>query len=225
MPDHDPPPTPDQDEEVRRLLATARHDEPVPPDVAARLDAVLADLAAEPGRQAPVTNLHARRRRVTGLLVAAAAVMVVGIGVDRLLGPVVGPTSQSESATADRQGEAESGAGDAVSPEAGKLDSGRAPDAQGGRDLVRLRPRHLSDDVVEARASVTEADAPGLPRAGALSVTCRSSTWGAGTFVPVRYGSVPAVLVLRRPSGDVQVADVYRCGDVEPVRSVTLPAP
>ena len=55
MSDHDTGPlpelTPEQESEVRRLLAEARHDEPVPADVAARLDDVLADLTREaPGR-------------------------------------------------------------------------------------------------------------------------------------------------------------------------------
>ena len=38
--------TPEQESEVRRLLAEARHDEPVPADVAARLETTLADLVA-----------------------------------------------------------------------------------------------------------------------------------------------------------------------------------
>ena len=40
--------TPDQAERVRRLLAEARHTEPMPDDVAARLDRVIAGLADDP---------------------------------------------------------------------------------------------------------------------------------------------------------------------------------
>lgn len=229
MTDHDPPLTPEHEQEVRHLLATARHEGPMPPEVAARLDGMLADLAAEPRRQASVTNLHVRRRRVTGLLVAAAAVVVAGVGVDRLLAPAVGPTSQSESATADRQDTTDSGdAGTGRSPaepDDAPLDVAEAPQPQSGRDVVRLRPDHLTDDAEEARASSEAAGGADGSAAGALAAACGSSAWGSGTFVPVRFGSLPAVLVLRRVSGDVQVADVYRCGDVEPVRSVTLPAP
>jgi hypothetical protein len=53
---------------------------------------------------------------------------------------------------------------------------------------------------------------------------CRSARWGEGAFVPVQYGRAPAVLVLRREAGDTQVADLFLCGETDPVRSVTLPA-
>ncbi|GAB7006545.1 hypothetical protein JCM18899A_40180 [Nocardioides sp. AN3] len=51
------PDTPD-DEQVRRLLADARHDEPMPADVVARLEGVLDDLTAE---RREVTPLAGRR--------------------------------------------------------------------------------------------------------------------------------------------------------------------
>ena len=55
--------TPAQDEAVRRLLADARHDEPVPPEVAARLDDALAGLRAErAAATADVVPLRRRRR-------------------------------------------------------------------------------------------------------------------------------------------------------------------
>ncbi|MCW2791044.1 MAG: hypothetical protein JWO76_142, partial [Nocardioides sp.] len=87
MSDDDPDLTPEQEREVRRLLADARHTEPVPGDVAARLDRVLAELAAgEPG-PTPVTTLASRRRhRAVSVLVAAAAVVVVGIGLGQVVG-------------------------------------------------------------------------------------------------------------------------------------------
>ena len=62
---------------VRRMLADARVDEPVPADVAARLDATLAALQEERSAPAPVVPL---RRRFGRVLVAAAAVVVVGAG-------------------------------------------------------------------------------------------------------------------------------------------------
>jgi hypothetical protein len=64
------------------------------------------------------------------------------------------------------------------------------------------------------------SDGPAASFAG-----CRSARWGEGAFVPVRYGRAPAVLVLRRAAGETQVADLFLCGDPDPVRSVTLPAP
>src|SRR5688500_4696967 len=90
---------------VRRMLAEARHTEPVPPAVAARLDAVLADLSAERRQTsdtAPVVDLAARRRRGvgTGILVAAALVVVTGVGVGQVIG---------------RSGSMDAGGGDAAS--------------------------------------------------------------------------------------------------------------
>ncbi|MCW2736347.1 hypothetical protein, partial [Nocardioides sp.] len=75
--------TPEQDA-VRGLLADARHDGPVPPEVVARLDETLASLVSERGEApltgnapAPVVDLGARRRRAAGIgLLAAAAVVV-----------------------------------------------------------------------------------------------------------------------------------------------------
>jgi hypothetical protein len=88
MSDDDPTLTPEQEREVRRLLADARHAEPIPGDVAARLDRVLTELArGESGLPTPVTALASRRRqRVVALLVAAAAVVVVGIGLGQVVG-------------------------------------------------------------------------------------------------------------------------------------------
>ncbi|TYL55276.1 hypothetical protein FXB39_02640 [Nocardioides sp. BGMRC 2183] len=102
---HDPHSTPDdptsrdaapldaaREQAVRRLLAEAGGPEAVPEEVAARLDATLADLVAERSEGAdpattpviaPVTDLAARRRRrlMRGVLGAAAAVVVIGLGL------------------------------------------------------------------------------------------------------------------------------------------------
>ena len=57
--------TPAEEERVRRLLADARHTEPMPDEVVARLDGVLADLAETAGPRAHRGDL-ARRRRAAG---------------------------------------------------------------------------------------------------------------------------------------------------------------
>jgi hypothetical protein len=235
-----------RDAEVRRLLAGARHTDPAPEDVVARLDRVLADLATEPSRVRPVTDLATRRRRVTRMLVAAAAVVVVGVGVQQVVSPQDGSDSaDGPSTTSLREeggdqdaGSSESGAAtsdevsDDEAPEATEsspLDGVIAPLPQSGEaDLVRLRPRHFADDVA---AHPTFTNARGAQVGGramafdAAGVACRADAWGRGTFVPVRYGRTPAVLVFRRAMGDTQVADLFLCGETEPERSVTLPAP
>jgi hypothetical protein len=115
--------TPEQETAVRRLLAEARHDGPVPADVAARLDAVLGDLSAEPA-SSPVTDLAgARRRRQNAgrLLLAAAAVVVAGVGVGQLVGSTTGADSDMSSAGGEAAPRDDSG-GDTA-------DEGAAPGA------------------------------------------------------------------------------------------------
>ncbi|MFC5731245.1 MULTISPECIES: hypothetical protein [Nocardioides] len=96
-PEHDPPLTPSQEAAVRRALAEAGGPEPLPDDVADRLDKVIAGLAAERAGSATVVaeSMHpesrgvivpldpaARRRRarVRVLLAGAAAVVAVAAG-------------------------------------------------------------------------------------------------------------------------------------------------
>lgn len=92
---------------LRRALADARHSDPVPVDVAARLDDVLARLR-EGEAAAPAVDLEARRRRrsATRLLIAAAAVVIVGGVGARVLGP--GP-SGSDASTGSSASSADSG--------------------------------------------------------------------------------------------------------------------
>ena len=86
--------TPAQSEAVRRLLAGARHDEGIPDDVATRLDAAIAELAAERTDGAPAEEGAARaavviplhRRRWPQVLVAAAAVTVFGFSMTQIVG-------------------------------------------------------------------------------------------------------------------------------------------
>ena len=214
------------EEEVRRLLVEARHTEPIPVEVAARLDRVLEGLAQEPARAAPVTQLARRRRRTASLLVAAAAVVAVGIGLNQVLTTSGEDTTASESADL---GPADNGAirGEADAPEATREDADSDGTAFARNRLVELRSGDFADDVRSARldliAGSSEQDARSPDRA--LRKACRTASWGAGTFVPVRYDGQPAVVVFRRPQGDTQVADLFLCGGTEPERSVTLPAP
>jgi hypothetical protein len=233
----DSPLTPAQEDEVRRLLADARHTEPMPPDVVSRMDGVLDDLAAEPSRRAPVVHLAARRRRAASLLVAAAAVVVVGIGIGQVVGTVgTGEDSDSGvSADATREDAPNAAAGDAGADDS-KPERKPERDAvtngifQSGK-LFKLRPDELSQDLTKIQSDAVAGKLAALPtEAGvsgyrSVSRSCRAGDWGSGTFVPVRYGSLPAVVVFRKPLGDVQVAEVYLCGNPEPVRSLTLPAP
>jgi hypothetical protein len=102
--------TPDQTEAVRRALSDARATDPLPTDVAARLDHALDGLYAERSTATPaVASLEARRRRrnAARMLVAAAAVVVGGFGIDAMVGHgLIGGQSANDagSSEADRDG-------------------------------------------------------------------------------------------------------------------------
>ena len=234
MADDDPGLTPEQEQRVRRLLTDARHTEPMPGDVAARLDRVLAELAR--GEEvAPVVPLASRRRRrAATMLVAAAAVVVGGIGLGQVLGSTGGDGSSS---TADRAAPAEAGAAGAAGAGAdgGAANHRAAPPPSGAQASkpmyalpgpVRVRSQHFSRDVrqVQARLSSTAGTLDyNSPRHPAFS--CKPGHWGTGLFVPASYRGEPTVLVFRQVRGDTQVVDLFQCDSDEALRSVTLPAP
>ena len=237
MSDSDQPLSPEE-EEVRRLLAEARHTGPTPRDVVDRLDRVLDDLAHEPDRVAPVVDLARRRRRVASLLVAAAVVVVVGIGVAQVVSPDSGSDSlTSGGAASETQDEGQ----DSVQPKAPPAnganpgEAGPIPQNEPLQDkaehLPKVRRDHLTNDLAITRSAIASrngSDAYSFGKGAAeraAGAACGAGQWGRGRFVPVSYGGTPAVVVFRRPVGDTQVADVFLCGSSEPVHSVTLPAP
>jgi hypothetical protein len=226
MTGHEEPLTPQQ-EEVRRLLAGARHTGTTPPEVVARLEATLEDLAREPDRKAPVVDLARRRRRVASLLVAAAAVVVVGIAVSQVVTPE--PASESALSGDSAEDSVSSRSAQESEPKAqSPLDSAEQNSPLSDTDgLFAVRRDHLADDLADARRQSTASGfshkADSADRAA--GTLCSADAWGRGRFVPVRYGRTPAVLVFRRPRGETQVVDLFLCGSEQPERSVTLPAP
>ncbi|MBC9732392.1 hypothetical protein [Nocardioides marmotae] len=168
----DPAPDP-REEEVRRRLTDARHVEPVPVDVAARLDRVLAQLAEGTDVPSSVTELERRRRRrAAGLLAAAAVVTVAGLG----LAQVVPGSSGTDASTA-----ADTSAGRDEPASASSAEDERAPSPQGSTDggadaddgtslttdslqafaadraPVRVRADHFATDALRARQVVDDA--------------------------------------------------------------------
>lgn len=221
-----------QDDEVRRLLADARHTEPIPPDVAGRLDGVLADLRAERPVRASVTDLAAarRRRRVRTLLVAAAAVVVVGVGVDQVRGWSPGVSSSDSGSSASSQGESNAdgaAGGDSLAELDGPVPDAQAPSA--------ARPVPISADRFARQVAVLQRQRTALSSgretgSGALNYSADAAApcpldVGRGRAVRVRYDGAPGLLVFRPVRGDSQVVDLYLCGGTDPARSITLPAP
>ena len=221
--------SPETEAALRALLAEARVDEPVPHDVAARLDAALTDLREERRTTggASVVPLHAHRRRTaTRLLVAAAAIVVGGVGFHAI-------RSSTTGTAADSGGQALSESRDThAKTEAGGADNGQLPqpsaplsnstDLAGGRGVVTLRKAHFATDVERVLLSDTLFQAPSQ---SARSEGCGARHLGRGVRLDALYGRARGVLVVRAPRGDTQVADLYLCGTSEPARSVTLPTP
>jgi hypothetical protein len=216
--------------EVRRLLADARHVDPMPDDVATRMDAVLAGLR-DTADAAPAARPHPpaaevipiaadRRRRAAGLLVAAAAIVVGGV----VIAPHVhvGSSGSSAATAAEDNSGASSEFGDtgnsnkqALTPQA--IQEGKAH-LRNGRLVVR--PQHFSADALAGRRLLNETST-NMATGG---TSCPAVPQSAST-VPAEYQLAPAALVYRHVEGSSQVVDLYICGNPRPVRSTTLPAP
>lgn len=224
------PTTPD--EQVRRLLADARADEPMPDDVAGRLDGVLADLQGESRRTPAPVDLAARRRRgvARNVLVAAAAVVVVGVGI-----------TQVDLAGQSDDGASSSDAGGATAPESAAREEADSDAESNLNRLVRGRPLVLSSEDFERRARQLSLHPPleslaDLPlvegysgdlssdNAAAARAWCTNPAWGAGELVRVRYDGERGVLVLRDPVDGTRDVDLYLCGETFPTRSTAVPA-
>ena len=236
--------TPEQESEVRRLLADARHDEPVPADVAARLDTVLAGLSRdEPGSDgvAPVIDLAARRRRrnAAALLAGAAAVIVAGFGIGQVID--VGSAGSDDTSSADLNADrgAGSSATDSERPEAaeggGQADSSTAPAAPNPLDALmaplELRSATLASDITRqlSRPGYTAGTArqPGpkaFSAAGCPVPADPARKYGLGDLYPALFDDAPAVLAVRPAQGATRQADVLDCDTADPLASVTIPA-
>ena len=214
--------------EVRRLLADARHTEPMPDGVAARMDAVLARLGdetstgpkeAERTRGAVVPIAAHRRRRAAGLLVAAAAIVVGGVVVQNV----------HLSSSSDGSGSTAEGAPHANSLDSGNADNGKtssppttSPGLRNSSKTFVVHPRRFSVDALRAQKRL---DGIAALDAQQLGPACARDLPRQARVVPTEYKRAPAALVFRRPQGSSQVVDLFVCGVSRPVRTTTLPAP
>lgn len=245
----DSPLTPDQDDAVRALLAAARHTEPTPPDVVARLDAELASLTADRREErapAPVVSLAARRRRTAAtLLLAAAAVVVAGVGIVQVLPSTDGGDSSAGSAADTSTLEdapMSAGAGDPDLGDDGGTESktqaepGATSETTQGEAQLRVP---ASVPVAVSGLSSKTALKPQVRQvrqAAARTTTARSYAADAAcvlpaaesaeeTVVSVTYDDAPGALVFRAPVAGTQQVDVFVCGEAVAERSLTLRAP
>jgi len=244
MTEHDPDDrelTPEQEAHVRRLLADARHHDPTPDAVAARLDRVLTDLAGEPLRAAAVVRLADRRRRVATVLVAAAASVAAVIGVGQIVSNTDGGADTSSAEQDGISGERPAAGSDQNGYLAGQNGTSSHGESYGGagkrmpyelqsdqfaRDADALQLEALASTVTDGRTGVDlpEFSAKRLNRVKNRSV-CDPGAWGGGNYVAVLYDDAEGWMVLRRPRGETQIADLFLCGSESVVRSVTLTYP
>ncbi len=199
--------------EVRRLLADARHVDPMPDDVAARMNAVIARLgdetpAARP--EPPDTNVipiapH-RRRRAAALLVAAAAIVVGGVAFQNAHLSPHGGGSAAESQADAQSGQPVERGGQQLEGAAHALLVGRRVAVDQGEDPPpSLHARRSSGSteprqVVQPRRSVRRdrrrlhqrpaararpsCDVPACP--GRLGLPASSGGLTGGRAVPLR---------------------------------------
>ncbi len=244
--------------EVSRLLAAFSgppEATTMPADVAARLDDVLAELAAErsgPASAVPaaevvgVTDLASRRRRRwPALLVAAAAVSVVGLGVGNVLGSGGGADMEAAS-TAD-----DSAAGGMAAEQLESADGGSAdrPDRELSTDkgllkdaeqaprpadgsvtalaaLPRLRSRSLAVDVQRVADLALDTGSGSAERdRAALRGCARPGLRQGDEWLSVLFDQERAVLVLRAPEDGRRTAEVFPCdGGDTPAAETTVEA-
>jgi hypothetical protein len=215
--------TPEQEEQVRRALSSLSPEGPVPPDVAARLDATLAGLAGSRQPLEPAVDELAearRRRRWPRLLVAAASVAVLAYGAGSFVTGLQGTGGDAEMATAARDDAGgQSHAGAQEESNAGSEDPSDVADVILRRQLltagrVPVRSDSLARDVRE-RVLMASADAARDPEpTTGLSLGCETPVLGSGDRVAaVRLDGERATLVLRPGSPRSRVAEVYSCDD------------
>jgi hypothetical protein len=234
--------TPEQESEVRRLLADARHDEPVPAEVADRLETVLAELSRDdPGAPgvAPVIDLAARRRRrnAAAVLAGAAAVIVAGFAMGQVID--VGGSNDDSAGSAAQEARTSAGSGDAPksglassqSPEAGTPSAAATAEAvpvpEAPPTLVLSSGNLKSDLTAQLRRGPSQTVDGGAHDFSVAGCTppAPPSKYGLGDLFPALFDGQPAVVALRPPADGKREADVLACTTAVTLASVTLPQP
>jgi hypothetical protein len=241
-------------DDVRELLADARVTEPIPDDVAARLDATLVSLQAErSATQAASRSVVPLRHRVGRILVAAAAVVVIGAGGVGIaqLGLDGSGSNDDSAATSARE---DSGGGDSGAPESadGLAVSPEVPGALIRNGVARLSHATFAQDAarvmvaidVLAQRGATEddaaedlADAPPSGYAEAPPVTatpqsridgeqvqdCAGPDAADAILVPATLDGATVALVFRPPTDDAQRVEAWSCDGSTLLASASVP--
>ena len=207
-------------DELRALLADARVTEPVPTDVAARLDATLASLQAERTAESPVV-VPLRRRFGRVLVAAAAAVAIVtgGYGISQLPG-----TTSADSGDAASSGAADSDAGAGTTDD----DSAVAPELAKTAREPRLTTTSFAADaarvMVDLNAVLSKETASDVPRSTTSSSDGNLDSLDGRT--PSDYAGLEAPPVTATPQRAAASRDaaIAACPGPEAADAITLPA-
>jgi hypothetical protein len=231
-------------DQLRALLADARATEPVPADVAARLDDTLAALREERLAEAGVVPLR-RRRAVGRWLVAAAAVVVVGAGgagiaqltQDGANDAAKSADSAASSATGDTltNGPAapqETAASPAPSaqPPVSALKGVALPrftTARFARQAATFDPATLDFTTNGTADKAYEASTPGESDAPSDSIgrapsRCAGPSLPDTTTVPILLDGHRAVLVLHKVVDGTQEVDAWSCDGTTELTTTTV---
>lgn len=209
-----------EQQEVRAILASLPDPGPVPPDVAARIDATLRDLAAGAGARAtagatpgatvvPLNQAPSARRRRPLLVAAAAAVVLLGgagYGLSQVLAGGSAATTAATAATSGRPEAADRGAGGPQTTAPGTVAS--------GTDYSRERLQSQIEQVL--RANRQAAAGPG---AGSLSAP---TAVAACVKALGAEGSTPILIDLARFEGSPAAVVVLEVGGVREVWVVAM---
>jgi len=241
--------TPAQTDAVRRALAAARHDEPIPAEVAARLDATLADLVAVQSMPAVAAEMVApviplRRRRLPVLLAAAAAVVAAAIVTPQFLDRSAEHSSRVTADQADSSA-AEGADNKALAPESSTAATvDRLDGLLSSSGITQLHDATLVSEVanlVHERSLEKSLDAPNAVRSdnayenlsGEAPMRFPATVSACGPFEPpassstfvARYHRHRAVVVALRTTADGTPVQIYDCQIAPrvPARLLTVP--
>lgn len=212
-------------EDLRGLLAETRVTAPIPGDVAARLDATLATLRDEQQARREDARVVVLRRRVGRVLVAAAAVSVIGAGSYGLVHS--GQGSNSDSAASSTGGQADADKAAPLAPQEVQR-SGSAPDAL-TPGVASLRSAHFARDAAAAMRSLSNLTAAQVaPSAPVPVATPSDSAESGGDYLAKgsKAAEAPPVTATPEPLTDepTHLQSAAACTGPSAPGAVTLPA-
>jgi hypothetical protein len=235
----DPELDPEQERQLRALLAdlgTSSEASTMPPEVADRLEATLAELVAErPGNQPRATVVPLRRRWVPRATAAAAAVIVIGAGGVAAANLLDGNSASKDNATA---GSSSSDAGGATSQESlgdTATDAPKTPPAARPSGLPLRLPRVTAAsfdtdverllrrrDAASGDTSARQKDRTSLQQyAGSCPGPAER---GRSSTTPVLYDDTRAALLIHPAQGGDQLVEAWTCGGDRLLDSAVVPA-